>query len=207
MIRQCLTAGVDHLHAVKVLVVDNGLLHVASPSSLARGALENFATAYWILGPKRRDDRIERSLKWHAQNMKDQENAVGRLGMADHQSLESKLKKLRLVADSRGIETKSLRAGYQSTAVVKYSHETAPDLPLGVLLPWKICSGFAHGRPWTYLGMSDLEFTDTDDPEVQHVRLTSDLGRALYPSLAALQLLEQLLRLYRERSAVRLAES
>src|SRR3954451_8752379 len=80
-LRVCLTAGVDHLHAVKVLVVDNEILHVGAPSSLARGALENFAAAYWILGPESRTDRIERQLRWHAKNFKDGSKAANRISV------------------------------------------------------------------------------------------------------------------------------
>lgn len=71
-----------------------------------------------------------------------------------------------------------------------------PNMPLGVILPWRVCSGFAHGRPWAYLGVSDLEVTDTGEGDVVGVRLTSNLAKALYPSLAAIQLLDRLLRVY-----------
>jgi hypothetical protein len=74
------------------------------------------------------------------------------------------------------------------------------DLPLGVVLPWRVCSGFAHGRPWAYLGVSDVRVTETGEGDVVGVRLTSNLAKALYPSLAAIQLLERLLRLYEQRS-------
>lgn len=84
-LRMCLTAGVDHLHAVKVLVVDKEVLHVGATSSLARGALENFAAAYWILGPDSRNDRIERHLRWYAKNCKDGSEGKGPFQPARHQ--------------------------------------------------------------------------------------------------------------------------
>lgn len=83
---------------------------------------------------------------------------------------------------------------------MKCAEEHAPNLPLGVTLPWRVCSGFAHGRPWAYLGVSDLEVTDTCEGDVVGVRLTSNLAKALYPSLAAVQLLERLLRVYEQRA-------
>ena len=55
------------------------------------------------------------------------------------------------------------RGGYTSTETVKCGEEHAPDLPLGVVLPWRVCSGFAHGRPWAYLGLSKLDVTDTGE--------------------------------------------
>lgn len=202
VVRLCLMAGSDHLHAAKVLIVDNRVLHIAAPASLARGALETLAAAYWVLQPGQRDERICRALRWHAKNMKDAETAVGYLELAGHPPLEDKLQKLDVVAARRSIDTKIVRAGYTSTETVKCAEQYAPDLPLGVLLPWRVCSGFAHGRPWAYLGVSDREVTDSGEGDIVGVRLTSTLAKALYPNLAAVHLLERLLRLYQLRSGV-----
>lgn len=103
VLRMCLTAGVDHLHAVKVLVVDEGVLHVAAPSALARGALENFSAAYWVLGPKSRDDRIERALRWQAKNFKDGAKATASFNLPGAVALEDKLRKLSAIGRTRSI--------------------------------------------------------------------------------------------------------
>lgn len=200
VIRLCLTAATDHLHALKVLVVDNRVVHVAAPASLARGALEVLATAYWVLQPTSRDRRVCRALRWHAKNMNDAETAVEPLGLPVHVPLEDKLEKLDAVAARRSLDACNIRRGYTSTEAVKWAEDHAPDLPLGVLLPWRICSGFAHGRPWAYLGVSDLETAATEDAEVLSVRLTSNEAKALYPALAAIHLLERLLCLYEQRA-------
>ncbi len=201
VIRMCLTAGTDHLHAAKVLVVDKQIVHVASPASLARGALETLAAAYWVLQPAQRNERVTRSLRWHAKNMKDAETAVGHLNLPRHILLETKLAKLDAVAGKLSLDTKQIRRGYTSTEAVQCADDYAPTLPLGVTLPWRVCSGFAHGRPWAFLGVSDLEVTDTGEGDVVGVRLTSNLAKALYPSLAAIQLLERLLQLYERAGA------
>lgn len=195
-VRMCMTAGVDHLHALKVLVVDSGILHVAAPFSLSRGALENFAAAFWMLHPPARDTRVERALRWHAKNFKDQETAVGQLGLPGHVSKEDKLLKLDAVAQRRGIPT-TFRSGYFSSEAVTYAEERSTTK---VLLPWQLCSGFAHGRPWAYLGASGLEETSTSDPGVSFAKLTSSMSTVLYPALEALRLLQDLLRLYKQRS-------
>ena len=116
--RLCLTAGVDHLHAAKVLVVDNRIIHIAAPASLARGALENFAAAYWMLGPKKRDGRVSHALKWHAQNVRDAERALGAKNLPGLKPLATRLAKLEAVAAKRGLDTKEIRRGYTSTATV-----------------------------------------------------------------------------------------
>jgi hypothetical protein len=118
VLRMCLTAGVDHLHAVKTLVVDHGVLHVAAPSSLARGALENFGTAYWILGPRQRSERLSRTLRWYAKNFKDSDTAAKSIGPPTHKPLEAKMKKLYAVGVKHGIPEKIIKAGSTSTAAV-----------------------------------------------------------------------------------------
>lgn len=203
-LRMCLTAAVDHLHALKVLVVDAGVLHVAAPSSLSRGALENLAAAFWILGPEDRTDRVERLLQWYAKNFKDSQTATAGINIPDRTSLDDKLKKLYAVGAHRSIDPRKIRNGYTSTDAVTYAEQNAPNLPLGVVLPWRLCSGFAHGRPWAYLGSLHREEVDRGN-DISTVKLTSDLGRTLYPALASMQLLELFLRLYSARAETGLA--
>ncbi len=93
-VRACLMAATDHLHAAKVVVVDQGTVHVAAPSSLARGALETLFAAYWMLHPVSRDERVTRALRWQAQNMRDAGKAVRARNLAGHLSLDDKLASL-----------------------------------------------------------------------------------------------------------------
>jgi len=202
VVMQCLVAGVDHMHAAKTLVVDQHVLHLAAPSSLARGALENFAAAYWVLGPINRQERLERALRWHYQNVRDQHTALD-VRLQLQSTREEQFAKLDSVAIQNSLDPKPLRAGYVSTTAVTYCEEhLGSALPLGVALPWRICSGLAHGRPWAYLGALRHEEFPSGVEGIVHLRLTSSLELALYPLLAAMQLLQELLR-ERERRALR----
>ncbi|HVT64630.1 MAG TPA: hypothetical protein VHD81_05725 [Mycobacteriales bacterium] len=207
LIRQCLNAGIDHLHAAKVLVVDARLLHVAAPSSLARGAIENFAAAFWVLGPRRRVERVERALRWYAKNYKDQHNAAHPIGRSTPGERDANLNKLYAVGAKHGIDNKVIRTGYSSTEVVKHAEANAPTTDMHVLLPWQVCSGFAHGRPWAYLGVLDREEHEAETAGVMQLSLTSNLSMALYPTLAAARLLQDLLRLYQRRAGALLPEA
>ncbi|HXD25368.1 MAG TPA: hypothetical protein VN609_05515, partial [Propionibacteriaceae bacterium] len=73
--RWCLNAGVEHLHALKSLVIDTGRIHSTAPYSLIRGAFENCAAGYWILHPTTRSLRVEHGLRWWAKNFRDQSKA------------------------------------------------------------------------------------------------------------------------------------
>ncbi|OZG29728.1 hypothetical protein BH683_007255 [Williamsia sp. 1138] len=197
-VRLCMTAGVDHLHSVKRLVMDSQVLHVAAPFSLSRGALETFSAAFWMLHPIAPGDRIAHGLRWHAKNFNDMHSAVDLLpDVVQNSTLKAKYAKLYRISDAHGLSRKSIRDGYTSTAAVKYAEEHSS---VRVLFPWQLCSGFAHGRPWAYLGASSREQFETEDPQVQHLRLTSSLTTVLYPALQALHLLQDVLKLFADRS-------
>src|SRR5680860_715866 len=63
-VRWCAAAAIDHLHAVKMLVVDSGVHHLYASSTLARTAIETAATGLWILWPEEQDIRAERCIQW-----------------------------------------------------------------------------------------------------------------------------------------------
>lgn len=202
-VRSCLVSGVDHLHAAKSLVVDLQVLHASAVYSLIRGSLENLAAAYWMLHPTRRNDRIERTLRWHAKNFKDQATALQPVGLADESTREAKLTKLDAIAVQRGIAASDVRSGYFSSAAVRYVNKHSPiSAPL---LPWQVCSGFAYGRPWAVLGMSEQEQHESTDPTIVNLRLTSDLSRVLYPTLSAFRLMAEVVGLFQERSSPTIA--
>jgi hypothetical protein len=48
---QLLSVATDHLHAIKLLLIDGGVLQNSAPYTLARGALEAAGTAVWMLAP------------------------------------------------------------------------------------------------------------------------------------------------------------
>ena len=55
--RTCLNAA-DHLRAVTSLAVEHRQLNLAAAGSLARGAIENGATAFWLIHPRSRDEGL-----------------------------------------------------------------------------------------------------------------------------------------------------
>jgi hypothetical protein len=190
----CLTAGVDHLHALKRLVIDDRLLHTGADYSLARGALENFGTAFWVLHPAEPTERIARALSWMAQNFKDQAKAEEEVGRDAASSRRAKLAKVRRVADAAGCGR--IPEGYSSTEVMKYAKAHVMTDPF---LPWQVCSGFAHGRPWANLGMSIQEPQPTQEGQeagVVSLRLTTDYARLLYVALPAFHLMTDVLKLF-----------
>lgn len=103
------------------------------------------------------------------------------------------------VADQRNLGSE-YRKGYSSTEVVLAAEEAFPELKLGVLFPWQLCSGFAHGRPWAFQGGTPREEMDDEDPDMVILKLTPSLSTTLYPTMAAVELAQAFLRLYESRA-------
>jgi hypothetical protein len=196
-VQLCLLGGIDHLHAAKSLLLDAQMLHTFALYTLLRASLETFTAAFWILHPPNRNLRIERTLRWHAKNFMDQDIAIGVRDIPGNRPLKEKLAKLEKVAESRSIAPGVVSAGYRSSNAVKYADEHAIA---GPLLSWQLCSGYAHGRMWAVLGLSEQQFYPADDPKVRSMRLTSDPGRVLFPAHTAFLLMEEIERLLDQRS-------
>ncbi|WP_418058904.1 hypothetical protein [Pimelobacter simplex] len=202
--RMLLNAGIDNLNGVRHLVFGRPdaatpsiVLHQAAHAVLARGAIENFAAGIWMLGPQRRDVRLERLLRWHVKNVKDQHAAVDRFGAEASGSRTRDEKLNELIGKMIGIggDSRGIRTGYTTTQTLVFADEfTGRDtqgLPSHFI--WQLCSGFAHARPWASLSTLEREEHDTNDPNVVHLRLTSDISRALLAPLRAIELCEAML--------------
>lgn len=196
--RWCLNAGVDHLHALKSLVIDGSVIHSAAPYTLVRGALENYGAGFWMLHPPDRPTRVERGLRWWAKNFKDQEKATK--GQPNHSPRQPKIAKLVALANAAGCDSRQVKDGYFSTDVLQYADMHSSALPQPYLI-WQICSGFAHGRPWASLGMNRMESQPGHEEDVLLFRLTSDYTRLLAVTLPAIHLMTDFLRLYEESAS------
>ena len=194
-VRHLINAAVDQLHGAKSLHVA-GHEHLAVSSTLARAALENAATGLWILGPSKRDLRVERVLRWHARNYDDEASTVGHLaageGPAQHKLLVS------LVAAARGLDAEQVVRGYKITTPIRGAAEFTS---IRVSFLWGVASGFAHGRPWAYHGLLERE-TLTVDGEHGMQRLNPRRELSIWLPLEAVHLLGELLRLRDRRAGI-----
>lgn len=203
-----LNSGIDSLNAIRHLVFGRpgaepeAVIHQAAHYLLARGAIENFATALWILGPTQRTERVRRVLRWHMQNAKDAHSATARYPrLAGARTLEDKMTRFQELALERtGSTIPRKEQGYTHTAVVKYAtdYEGNGDELLSTFFVWQLCSGFAHGRPWAMLGFLEREPFPSDEEDVVQMRMTSDLARVLVVTKRSLHVLELLLRRHQE---------
>jgi len=92
----------------------------------------------------------------------------------------------------------------KSTNVVRAADE-ATGSEIHVLAAWRICSGFAHGRPWATLSMLDREVVGTPTPDDLTIKVTASMGRVVWALHGVVDVIEHGLALY-VRAPVRAAE-
>ncbi|MDT5012662.1 MAG: hypothetical protein QOH57_4279 [Mycobacterium sp.] len=190
------------MHALTTLILGEvPIIHAASDYTLIRGALENFATAFWILHPSEGLERVERALRWNAKNYYDQEMATANLGLPNYVPLQDNYDKVAAVGARAGCKRKrkGIIGGYTSTEVLKYVDANTPIQPSPHLM-WKVCSGFAHGRQWASFAMNAAEITPTVETGVKSVRFTSDHKRLLVGGWPAFHLMDEVIRLFNDRA-------
>ncbi|MFE5563121.1 hypothetical protein [Streptomyces sp. NPDC056544] len=155
LIQNSYSAGVAHADALRRLV-HAGEVDPQSPWTLMRGALENFATAVWILGGNDRTERRRRTLAlWredmrnraqHEEDTDHQPGPGGKTGRERRQDIAD-------LALSLGIPTTSLSKP-EAGKVIGEAAEDAGLKAREVSAAWRAASGFAHGRYWPNLRAS-----------------------------------------------------
>lgn len=197
---QSLSAAIDHLHAAKALVHDAQMLHLGAPSTLARSAIENAATAWWLLAPRGRDERVLRTLRWFSRNYRDQHAVTdGIPAIKSNRPLEDKLDSIRQVAAKRGVSQTDAAGGYQMSTVLR-EHDAETDTRSR--FAWQLASGFAHGRPWAYLGALKHDQQPSAEAGILNIRLTNTVQLGLYPTLTALHTVEDALLVWEQRAGI-----
>ncbi|MFI1018202.1 hypothetical protein [Streptomyces sp. NPDC020965] len=155
LIRNSYSAGVAHADALRRLILA-GEVDPQSPWTLMRGALENLATAVWLLGGNGRTERRRRTLAlWRedmrnrAQHEEDTDHVPGPSGKTGRERRQD----ITNLAISLGIPATSLA----KPEAGKIIGEAAHDVGLRareVTAVWRAASGFAHGRYWPSLRAS-----------------------------------------------------
>jgi len=192
-VRHLINATVDQLHGIKTVLVDADRQHLAVGFTLARAAIENTATALWILGPTDRRTRLERVLRWHVRNYQDERQTVGHLvGNAPNDHIDQVVQ----LASKLMLDSMTVAKGYKITAPIKGAEEFT-DMDVNFM--WSVASGFAHGRPWAFQGLLQREHLEVADGH-KFMRLSPRTDLSIWLPLQALHLLGELLRLREVRA-------
>jgi hypothetical protein len=153
-----LVSAVDHLDAVRALVQDAAILHARAPFTLLRAALENSATAVWLLAPANRNERVLRRLRLQWGDALDGEVAQQVVGATARLSRDGWKDKLQAIARARGLPDEKVQAvtgrPVSYSGIVKAAGDEAQGSNLtgqDALFCWMLSSGIAHAKTWAVL--------------------------------------------------------
>jgi hypothetical protein len=150
-----LVSATDHMDALGTLIQDAHIVHARAPFTLLRAALENSATAVWLLAPADRKERLLRRLRLQWADYLDKENAE-RLFIADPRpSRADRQTELQEIARACGLADEQItavtagKAGFR--AIVGTAAREAPGCPFTdrqAVYCWMAASGIAHAQRW-----------------------------------------------------------
>lgn len=187
-----LTSAIDHMYALRSLILDAHLVPARATFTLLRAALENGAVAVWLLAPPSRNERVLRRLRFQWADVKDGEAARELTDMPAPRSVEERKTQLQDLARARRLTPEQVsQVAANSMAwktIVAAAGEDSPSLNKDdLLLIWMVCSGIAHARPWGVLGLLERREISRTAENVLNVQITApDSAVSMFTTVAAL---------------------
>ncbi len=178
---------------------------------VARQALEAGAYGIWIVAPDNPTLRRTRALRTQVQESREETSLIAEFlkdRSADNKKLkkhkarerqkqgqsERRADKIAAVATAVGLPTAEVKKGVPSMRTLLDevdAHRPAPIATTRAI--WQYVSGLAHPSLLRAIQASDLDLSDTPDPQVQHARMTAKEDMVLLALDVALTLVGDLL--------------
>lgn len=154
-----LLTAVDHLHALKMVMVDAGSQHTFAPYTLIRGAIENAATALWVLQENSPRSVAVRALTLEYRGLVDQRRAAR--AVDPNAEMDKHLFDIFNASLARhGFDPAEVKSAPQHLALLesisKHFHIQ------NAALTWQFCSAAAHGRQWAWRYLTRFEPQNDD---------------------------------------------
>lgn len=174
-----LSIAIDHLHALKTLITDAHVIHAQATFTLLRVAIENAATALWVLAPADADIRRFRTLKLRWAVLVDEHKARDALGVPSAKTRDQHKATLQKIARNCGLTQDQVAkvaaspTGYQT--IVREASEAVPSVVAPTIEPtWSMCSGIVHGRPWATQALLARTEVPSVTEDVRGFRMSAD---------------------------------
>lgn len=204
-----ITAAVDHFHAASTLVSAGRIIHTNAQFTLLRAALENAATAVFLLTPEERKARIFRSLRVAWGDVVDHHNMLEQMRQLPKVSRITLKTELQAVAKAQGISKAEVaqvaaRPLSYSSIVERAGVEAfGKDLGSLTLTIWMLNSGATHGKQWESITKIDrAQLLATADLDVKQGRVTAPSIQLRLSAAIACRMIEKAWTLYDLRRVV-----
>ncbi len=202
--------AINHLHALRGLIVDARQVHSYAPFSLIRGAIDNAALSVWLLAPDDQDERLFRRLHLAYEDVRQGSEAMTLLGpcaLQPPRPVEIRLKEITELAKGLGVNpTGAVGArwsGYEKIVQVAAVELVHLDPGLAAFV-WRACSAFGQGHQWSALSLLRRQSQPRSE-DVADVRLTSSVEQFATMAGTAVMLNYRAIQRYNERRAARTA--
>jgi hypothetical protein len=203
--------SVDHLHALRALLGQAQILNLGAPYTLIRSAMENAATAVWLLEPPRRPERLRRRLKL-AHHEAWEESKVHELlpakALEGKRSAQERMVKIRALAAELDLSDVAGQFSYEriirevGKTTLQEDDEPSPDRLSPedqAALAWRLCSGFAHGRYWASFSWLEREVVRSKGDMVDIKLSGGDVERVITIALFPFRFANRALHLFEQR--------
>lgn len=193
-----LLTAVDHLHALKMVMVDAGSQHTFAPYTLIRAAIENAATALWVLQQNDPRSVAKRALTLEYRGLLDQRRAAR--AVDPKAEMDKDLLDIFTSCLARhGFTHADVKTAPQHLALIDATSEHFNIR--NAALTWQFCSAAAHGRQWAWKYLTRFEPQDDDGvSKVLSGQLTSDETMIAYSLNTACSLVRKALAVRQVRS-------
>lgn len=167
-----LLTAVDHLHALKMVMVDAKSQHMFAPYTLIRSAIENASTALWILQHNDPRSAALRALTLEYRGFADERRAA----KAIDPTAVLEPERLKIFEDclarhgftKKEVQTPPKQLGLIEDVSIQFQLRNSA-------VTWQLCSAAAHGRQWAWKMLTRFEPQDDDGiSKVVSGQLTSD---------------------------------
>ena len=204
--------SVDHLHAFRALLGQAQIINLGVPYTLLRSAMENAATAVWLLEPRQRPERLRRRLKlahydaWEEGNVQE---LLPAKALEGKRTAQERMVEIRALAVELGLDPSDVAGRLSYDKIIRAVAETTfpddkestPDkLPPEdqAALVWRLCSGFAHGKNWASFSWLERQIARSE-AGVHLLRLTGGVERLVMVASFPIALTSRALELYEKR--------
>lgn len=188
--------AVDHLHALRALLLDAHAQHIFAPYTLIRSAIENSATAMWIMSDPAPRSMAVRSLKMEHANHRDVARAYATL------DLKADTTRTGLFDDviaRNGMQKDGIKASHPGFLKILEELSRTHNLGTTPALIWQLCSAATHGRNWASVVLAMMEAEDDGKAKVISGRLTSDEKAIAHALLVVVPLIDRTMTMHLSR--------
>jgi hypothetical protein len=177
---RAIAVAIDHFNGLRLMILGSDgnptTLHLCThaPLTLLRAAMENAATAIWMLVPNESHERVRRTLALAARDIRPSEQIKRLVGTTGPRNRDQRLSRIHAVAAQAGLVPTDLpEARYEAIVRVAGAHTgITPDVAEAL---WRACSAASHGDLWLIASVLERDRRRGNDVAVVELEANAEV--------------------------------